>query len=64
VHAVDEIAVTVLLAADPAHAATKARLADALDKSLKDQLDPGVPLDTPAAFEAAGALEPSFPGKP
>jgi uncharacterized sulfatase len=52
------------LAADPAHAATKARLAAALDKSLMDQLDPGVPLDTPAAFDAAGALEPSFPGKP
>lgn len=52
------------LAADPAHAETKARLAAALDKSLKDQLDPGVPLDAPEAFEAARALKPSFPGKP
>ena len=52
------------LAADPAHAETKARLAAALDKSLKDQLDPGVPLDTPEAFDAAKSLKPSFPGKP
>ena len=52
------------LAADPAHAETKARLAAALDKSLKDQLDPGVPLDTPEAFDAAKSLRPSFPGKP
>ena len=52
------------LAADPAHAETKARLAAALDKILKDQLDPGVPLDTPEAFDAAKSLKPSFPGKP
>jgi N-sulfoglucosamine sulfohydrolase len=52
------------LADDPAHAATKARLATALDKSLKDQLDPGFPLDTPEAFEAAQSLKPKFPGKP
>lgn len=52
------------LAADPAHAATKARLAAALDRHLAEQLDPGVPLDTPAAFKAAEALKPAFPGKP
>lgn len=52
------------LAGDPAHAATQARLAAALDTCLKDQLDPGVPLDTPEAFEAAQSLKPKFPGKP
>ncbi len=52
------------LAADPAHAETKARLAAALDRSLADQLDPGVPLDTPAAFESAERGKPPFPGKP
>jgi N-sulfoglucosamine sulfohydrolase len=52
------------LADDPAHAATKARLAAALDACLKDQLDPGVPLDTPEAFDAAQSLKPKFPGKP
>ena len=52
------------LAADPAHAETKARLAAALDTCLKDQLDPGVPLDTPEAFDAAQSLKPAFPGKP
>lgn len=52
------------LADDPAHTAVKARLAAALDQHLTDQRDPGVPLDTPAAFEAAEALKHSFPGKP
>lgn len=52
------------LAADPAHAGTKARLAAELDRCLKDQMDPGVPLDTPAAHEAADHGKPSFPGKP
>jgi N-sulfoglucosamine sulfohydrolase len=52
------------LADDPAHAATKARLAAALDACLKDQLDPGVRLDTPEAFDAAQSLKPKFPGKP
>ena len=52
------------LADDPAHTAVKARLAAALDACLKDQLDPGVPLDTPEAFDAAQALKPGFPGKP
>jgi uncharacterized sulfatase len=52
------------LAADPAYAAIKARLATALDTCLKDQLDPGVPLDTPEAFDAAQSLKPAFPGKP
>jgi N-sulfoglucosamine sulfohydrolase len=52
------------LIADPAHAETKTRLATELDRSLADQLDPGVPLDTPAAFEAAQGQKPTFPGKP
>lgn len=52
------------LADDPARTAVKARLAAALDACLKDQLDPGVPLDTPEAFDAAQALKPMFPGKP
>ncbi len=52
------------LATDPAYAETKARLAAELDRSLKDQMDPGVPLDTPAAHEAADHGQPSFPGKP
>ncbi|GAA5130154.1 sulfatase [Luteolibacter yonseiensis] len=52
------------LATDPAHAETKARLAAALDRSLTDQLDPGVPLDTPSAFEASQKQKPVFPGKP
>lgn len=52
------------LADDPAHAATKARLAAALDKHLADQLDPGIPLDTPAAFKAAESQKPVYPGKP
>ena len=52
------------LAADPAHAEIKARLAKELDRHLADQLDPGVPLDTPAASEAANKLSPLYPGKP
>ena len=52
------------LAADPKHAETKARLAAALDRCLRDQLDPGVSLDTPEAFRAAEDLKPAFPGKP
>ncbi|MBN8458300.1 MAG: sulfatase [Verrucomicrobia bacterium] len=52
------------LADDPAHTATKARLAAALDKHLADQLDPGIPLDTPAAFKAAESGKPAYPGKP
>ena len=52
------------LAADPKHAETKARLAAALDRNLKEQLDPGIPLDTPDAFEAAEKLKPAYPGKP
>jgi len=52
------------LADNPAHAAVKARLSAALDKQLADQRDPGVPLDTPEAFQAGEALKHSFPGKP
>jgi N-sulfoglucosamine sulfohydrolase len=52
------------LAMDPAHTEMKARLAAELDRSLADQLDPGVPLDTPAAHAAADSGKPSFPGKP
>lgn len=52
------------LAADPAHAETKARLAAALDRQLADQLDPGVPIDTPEAHRAAAEGKPMFPGKP
>ncbi|MCW1884943.1 sulfatase [Luteolibacter flavescens] len=51
------------LANDPAHAAVKARLSAALDRYLKDQLDPGAVLDTPEAFQAAQDLKPNFPGK-
>jgi uncharacterized sulfatase len=49
---------------DPAATEVKARLSAALDRYLKDQLDPGVVLDTPAAFEAARDLKPAYPGKP
>jgi N-sulfoglucosamine sulfohydrolase len=49
---------------DPAATEVKARLSAALDRYLKDQLDPGAVLDTPAAFEAAQDLKPTYPGKP
>ena len=49
---------------DPAAAEVKARLSAALDRYLKDQLDPGAVLDTPSAFEAAQDLKPTYPGKP
>ena len=52
------------LADDPAHRAIKARLAAELDRHLAEQLDPGVPLDTPEAFDASEAGKPKFPGKP
>ena len=52
------------LAKDPAHAEIKARLAKELDRHLAEQLDPGVPLDTPEASEAANKLKPIYPGKP
>jgi N-sulfoglucosamine sulfohydrolase len=52
------------IASDPAHAATKARLSAALDRSMADQLDPGSALDTPEAFKAAQDGKPAFPGKP
>ena len=52
------------LAADPARAEIKARLAKELDRHLAEQLDPGIPLDTPEATEAANKLEPLYPGKP
>ncbi|WAC19604.1 sulfatase [Luteolibacter sp. SL250] len=52
------------LAADPAHAETKARLSAALDLSMVDQRDPGASLDTPEAFKAAESGKPAFPGKP
>ena len=52
------------LAADPKHAEIKARLTAALDQNLKEQLDPGVILDTPEAFRAAEDLKPVYPGKP
>lgn len=51
------------LAADPAHGETKARLAAALERCLKDQRAPGVPLDTPAAVEAAEVHGPRFSWK-
>ncbi len=51
------------LAADPAHAATKARLSAALDLSLADQQDPGAALDTPEAYDAAEKGSPIYPGK-
>ncbi len=51
------------LAGDPDHAEMKARLAEALDRHLADQLDPGPPLDTPEAHRAAADLKPAFPGK-
>jgi N-sulfoglucosamine sulfohydrolase len=51
------------LANDPAAAEVKGRLSAALDRYLKDQLDPGAVLDTRAAFEAAQDLKPTFPGK-
>lgn len=52
------------LAADLAHAETKARLSAALDRHLADQLDPGAALDTPEAFKATESGKPAFPGKP
>lgn len=52
------------LAADPAHAEIKARLIKELDRHLAEQLDPGIPLDTPEASEAANKLKPLYPGKP
>lgn len=52
------------LAADPAHAATRKRLAAALDASLAEQQDPGVPLDTKQAHRAAANGKPLFPSKP
>lgn len=52
------------LADDPAHAEMKARLAKELDRHLAEQLDPGAPLDTPEASEAANKLRPMYPGKP
>lgn len=52
------------LANDPAHAELKARLVKELDRNLAEQLDPGVPLDTPEAAEAANKLNPIYPGKP
>ncbi|GAA5483136.1 sulfatase family protein [Haloferula sargassicola] len=52
------------LADDPACAEIKARLAKELDRELADQLDPGIPLDTPEAHHAADDLKPKFPGKP
>jgi len=52
------------LAAEPGHAETKARLAAALDRHMADQRDPGAPLDTPEAFDAAISGKPLFPGKP
>ena len=52
------------LAADPTHSEIKARLAAALDRHLADQLDPGIPLDTPDAFKASKTPTPAFPGKP
>jgi uncharacterized sulfatase len=52
------------LAADPAQGEIKARLAKELDRHLAEQLDPGIPLDTPEATEAANKLSPLYPGKP
>ncbi len=52
------------LIADPACAEIKAKLAEELDRELKDQMDIGVAVDTPEAHEAADRGQPSFPGKP
>jgi uncharacterized sulfatase len=52
------------LAADPAHAATKARLAAELDRHYAGHQDPGAALDSPASFEAAAGGKHSFPAKP
>lgn len=42
------------LADDPAHAPTLKKLSDALDAWMRQQNDPGAPLDTRENFEAAG----------
>lgn len=52
------------LADDPAHAAIKAKLSAALDASLAEQMDPGAPLDTKKAHQAAAKGQPLFPSKP
>ncbi|WP_367873989.1 sulfatase [Luteolibacter sp. Populi] len=62
-HTADDRFEMTNLAADAAHAGTKARLAAALDRSLAGQADPGIPLDTPEAHAAAGRGQPGFPSK-
>ncbi|WP_193214788.1 sulfatase family protein [Luteolibacter marinus] len=52
------------LADNPDYQAIKERLSAALDRQLADQLDPGVPIDTPEAHRAAASGKPAFPGKP
>ncbi len=51
------------LADNPGHKEIKERLSAALDLHLKDQMDPGAELDTPAAYNAADRGEPNYPGK-
>ncbi|WP_035607173.1 sulfatase [Haloferula sp. BvORR071] len=52
------------LATHPAAAEIKAKLAAELDRCLAEQKDPGVPLDTPEAHQAAERGQPKFPSKP
>ena len=52
------------LASEAAHAPVLQRLAAALDRTLQEQGDPGIPLDTPAAHRAAASGNPLFPSKP
>lgn len=49
------------LATDPQHAAIKARLSAELDRWLKTQGDPGAPVDTAEALQAAKRGEHKFP---
>ena len=61
--AIDQFEMTNL-AAEPDHVATKLRLSTTLDLILKEQGDPGIPLDTKAAHQAAARNAPLFPSKP
>lgn len=51
------------LAADPQHAATRARLSGELDRWLAEQGDPGIPQDTKEAHQAAKRGEHLFPAR-
>ena len=63
-HTADDRFEMTNLTDDPAHAAVKKRLAAALDASLAEQQDPGIPLDTKKAHRAAASGKPLFPSKP